>query len=87
MNTLLISFGAGAFALVLIFSLCFLAVHIVKLIKLGWQTQYPAEQANEPKKEDEPKPKESEPQPVYYIVERKRRAKTTFSEPKRIDFK
>ena len=86
MNTLLISFGAGAFALTCIFLLCFLAVHTIKLIKLGWKTQYQTPPEKEEKKEDAQK-KESAPEPVYYIVERKRRAKTTFSEPKRIDFK
>ncbi|MBQ9117849.1 MAG: hypothetical protein IJY11_01445 [Clostridia bacterium] len=76
MNRLLVSVLGGCMGLVLLFAFCFFAVHIRLFSK------------KERKDPPPPEPPPTEPEPVYYIVERKRkRAKDSFSDPKRIDFK
>ena len=80
----------GLLALLLLFGVCFCAVHAVKLAKIGWKHR-----ENEPKKSDQTTEKTSTPERkseaqehVYYIVERKkRRAKSEYSEPKEFRFK
>ncbi len=73
----------GLVYLILIFLLCFTAVHIVKLTAIGFKSM---KKKKEPK--PEPKPvKVKAPEPVYYIVEKKRSRKATYSEPKQIKFK
>lgn len=82
----------GVFWLILIFSACFLAVHIVRLVCFGWlyqkqeKAQTPSEEKKEEKKEKAPEPKPSA-EPVYYIVERKRKPRQSYGEPKEIRFK
>ncbi|MBQ8394967.1 MAG: hypothetical protein IJX49_05275 [Clostridia bacterium] len=80
----------GFFGVVLIFALCFFAVHIVRYAKLTWQEKHPTEAPKEEKEEEKPEEKAPAPpqEPIYYIVERKqRRAKPKYSEPKEIRFK
>lgn len=80
----------GFFGVVLIFALCFFAIHIVRYAKLTWQEKRPEKPPAEEKEEEKPEEKAPAPpqEPVYYIVERKqRRAKPKYSEPKEIRFK
>lgn len=60
---------------------CAIVVHGVKLAKIGYRTlgkKLPPEP---------PKPKEKAPEPVYFLVERKKkRPKKEYSEPKQITF-
>ena len=74
--------GLGALYIVLLFVLCFIIIHGIKLAILGWRTfgkKLPPEK---------PKVTEKKAEPVYFIVEKKKkRAKAEYSEPKRIQFK
>ena len=73
--------GRGALWTVLIFLFCVILVHGFKLAKIGYRTlgkKLPAKKPKKPKKEQEP---------VYFIVERKKRTKREYSEPKRITFR
>lgn len=72
---------SGILYLLLLFVCCFAAVHIVKLAYVGFKS---LKKKPEVKKE-EPKP-EKKPQPVYYIVEKKR-ARKSYSPPREIEFK
>ena len=68
----------------LVFFICFLFIHIVKLIKFGWlykKQNVPKKQSLSPKKEEKP------PDPIYYLVERKKPRKTPYKKPKEIRFK
>ena len=85
MNNILSIFSIGTFSLIVLFSLCFLLIHTVKLIKIGWLAQ---KKEKPPEKKEEKAPAQPNTQePVYYIVERKRRTKSSYGEPKRINFK
>ena len=81
----------GVLWLVLLFGACFLGVHIARLVRFGWLYQKkedapkPKEEKEE-KKEKAPEPKPSA-EPVYYIVERKRKTRQSYGEPKEIRFK
>ncbi len=88
MNTLLLSSTFGIFWLTLLFALCFAGVHILKLARLGqkYRKNEQREREEPVKKEEEPPPK-TEAEPIYYIVERKKRVKSNFGEPKQIRFK
>ena len=104
-NCLLSAAASGAFWLLLLFVVSFLAVHTVRLAKIGWNYQKrhvaPPEKSSaeklssEPARRDPPAKETSEapaaekpPEPVYYIVERKkRRPRDTYSAPKEIKFK
>jgi len=70
----------GILYLFLTFLICFILVHVVKLAVIGIKSL---------KKQPEPKPEKTEPkpEPVYYIVEKKRARKANYSEPKEIKFK
>ena len=71
-----------------LFLACFLLVHTARLLLLGWKHRKTPPQAQPPATAEKKTPVESKPQePVYYIVEKKRRTKTTFCEPKQIRFK
>lgn len=84
----------GAFWLAVIFGGCFLGVHIARLVRFGWLYQKKEEsskatnekEGKEEKKEKAPEPKPSA-EPVYYIVERKRKTRESYGEPKEIRFK
>lgn len=72
----------GLLYLVLLFIACFVFVHMTKLAWLGLKSlrERPPEEPAEPEKK-------TEPQPVYYIVEKKRaRSKPTYSKPREIKF-
>lgn len=74
----------------LLLGLCFFGIHLVILARYGWiYSQNVSDAQEEPKKEEVKKaPAEKPQEPIYYIVERKtRRAKSTYGEPKQIDFK
>lgn len=62
--------------------LCVILVHGIKLAIVGYRTlgkKLPPESPKEPEKT---------PEPVYYLVERKKkRSKTEYSEPKQISFR
>lgn len=67
----------GILYLFLTFLVCFILVHLVKLAYVGFLSLR--------KKPEPPKPA-PKPEPVYYIVEKKR-TKKSYSEPKEIKFK
>ena len=70
----------GGFYLCLLLFLCFVLVHIFKLARIGYR-------AGKRLPREKPKPEPKTPEPVYYIVEKKKkRAKASYSEPKRISF-
>ena len=68
----------GILYLFLTFLFCFILVHVVKLAFIGASSL-----KKQPKQEEKPAPK---PEPVYYIVEKKR-TKKSYSNPKEIEFK
>ena len=87
MHTLLVSPVLGFVWLTILFILCFLGVHVLRLARIG--QSYRKQQKEQPSTPPPPTPKkveEEKPEPVYYIVERKRRTKSALSEPKRIRF-
>lgn len=71
----------GILYLFLTFLICFILVHLIKLAYLGILSL--KEPPPPPQKEEKPTPK---PEPVYYIVEKKR-TKKSYSDPKEIQFK
>jgi hypothetical protein len=80
----------GCLWLGVLLTVCFAAVHVARLACLGrrYQKQQNAHTttSNEPPKEKTP-PVQKQEEPIYYIVERKKRVKSTFTEPKQIRFK
>lgn len=64
----------------LTFLFCFILVHLIKLAYIGIKSLKKQPQ----KEEKKPTPK---PEPVYYIVEKKRARKANYSQPKEIEFK
>ena len=77
----------GILYLFLIFTVCFIFIHLLKLAFLGFKSaRKKPEPPPKPKAEPKPKPK-PEPEQVYFIVEKKKTKKTTYSEPKEIKFK
>ena len=81
MNLLAVQWTGCVYVLILLF-FCFIAVHIFKLAHIGYRARknLPAEK---PRPEKPP-----EQEPVYYIVEKKKkRVRTEYSDPKRISFK
>ena len=72
----------GILYLAILFIACFVFVHMVKLAAIGLKSL-----RQKPEKPQEEK-KEAAPQPVYYIVEKKRsRSKANYSAPREIKFK
>ena len=75
----------GALYLFLTFVICFILVHVIKLAYIGLiSLKKKPEPPPQPQKREKPEPK---PEPVYYIVEKKRTRKASYSEPKEIKFK
>ena len=73
-----------------LFIVCFIVIHVARLARLGrryqkLQNAQPAPPKEPPKEKTPPEHKQEEP--IYYIVERKKRVKSTFTEPKQIRFK
>ena len=101
MNTLLTTPLFGGFLLLILFACCFLLVHFILLIKIGWKyhtenavqnaKKQPIEKNEKPSekpRENTPQATPNAPQPVYYIVEKKRKkTKSYYSEPKEFRFK
>lgn len=75
----------GILYLFLTFVVCFILVHLIKLSYIGLKS---LKKKPEPQKTEKSTPKpEPKPEPVYYIVEKKRSRKSTYSNPKEIEFK
>ena len=74
----------GILYLFLTFLSCFILVHVIKLAYIGLKSV--RKKPEPPPKPEKPKP-EPKPEPVYYIVERKRSKKSSYSNPKEIEFK
>lgn len=74
----------GLLYLFLTFIVCFILVHIIKLAYIGLLS---VRKKPEPPPEPKPAKPQPKPEPVYYIVEKKRARKSTYSEPKEIKFK
>ncbi len=73
--------GLGALYSILLFVLCVLLVHGIKLALIGYRVGKKQLPPSPPPKE------EKKPEPVYFIVEKKtKRKKTEYTAPKRIDF-
>ena len=69
---------------ILLLFLCFFGVCSVDLIQLGWKYKT----QSTPPPENEKAPAETPQEPIYYIVEKKKRhTKTDYGEPKPFDFK
>lgn len=86
MKNILLTFSpfSGVLGLLAMFGVSFLLVHIVLLAKTGWEVKKPQKPKPEPPKEKPQKP----PEPVYYLVEkRKKRPKNSYSSPREIHFK
>ncbi len=85
-NLLLSASLRGGLWLILLFLFCFFGVHLIKLARLGWsQTKAPP---SEPKPESKEKQAPAKQEPVYYIVERKKRApKSSYGPPQPFSFK
>lgn len=75
----------GILYLFLTFLFCFILVHLIKLAYLGILSLKKPRGTEKPqeKLQEKPAPK---PEPVYYIVEKKRTRKS-YSNPKEIEFK
>ena len=74
----------GLLYLFLTFVVCFILVHIIKLAYIGLMSVRKKPEPPPAPKPVKPQPK---PEPIYYIVEKKRAKKSTYSEPKEIKFK
>lgn len=74
----------GVLYLFLTFAVCFILVHTIKLAYIGLKS---TKKKPEPPPQPKEKPVEPKAEPVYYIVEKKRTRKSTYSEPKEIKFK
>lgn len=73
--------GTGAAATLILLFICIVVVHVGKLAYLGYRTR------GKKLPPEAPKPSEPEKEPVYYIVEKKKkRVRSEYSEPKRISF-
>lgn len=78
--------GFGALYTVLLFLLCVIVIHGIKLAKIGYRTMRKKLPPDPPPKEED---KKEHAEPVYYIVERKKkraRTKTEYGKPKEIKF-
>lgn len=78
----------GCISLVVVFALCFVSVHLLRLARLGRIYQKQQKQAVQMKTDEKQNSPDKKPEePIYYIVERKRKVKSNFSTPKQIHFK
>ena len=74
----------GILYLFLTFVISFILVHLIKLAYIGLMSLKKKPEPPPQPKREKPEPK---PEPVYYIVEKKRSRKSSYSEPKEIKFK
>ena len=85
MNILTVFPWKGFLLVALLFTICFVGVHLLIFARIGWEFQH---QKPEEKPQEEEKKPPQEREPIYYIVERKtKRAKNSYGEPKQINFK
>ena len=70
--------GQGAIYTICILFFCVIIVHIAKLTIIGWR----AFKKREPKKQAKTEP----PEPVYYIVEKKKKTAPQYKKPQKIKF-
>lgn len=73
--------GRGALFTLCIFLICVIVVHIAKLALIGWNSF----QKKTPKKEEKPEKQESA-EPVYYIVEKKKKTSPQYKKPRKFKF-
>ncbi len=74
--------GRGAVYTLCLLLICIILVHGIRLARIGYRS------LGKKMPPEKPKPPEKKPEPVYYIVEkRKKRSKAEYSDPKRISFK
>lgn len=76
----------GACGLLFLLAFCFFFVHLCRLARFGWNARKEAPKDPSPPKKEQPK----QPEPVYYIVEKKRKVKKTrteYGEPKEFRFR
>lgn len=84
----LLSSATGGALTVLIFLFCFSAVAFVKLAWLGFFSINVRKSDEKEKTENKNEPEVKNSEPVYYIVERKKKIpKKNYSEPKKISFR
>ena len=69
--------GRGAVYTICIFFICVIIVHIAKLAVIGWRAF-----RKPPKKQE----KVEAPEPVYYLVEKKRKAAPQYKKPQKFKF-
>ena len=92
-SVLLVSAAQGFGGTILLFSLCFLGVHLAKITVRGWRLYDGTQDGKTSDKNAETTESKSEtkptvPEPIYYIVEKKRRrSKPSYGDPKEIRFK
>lgn len=81
----------GVFWFLVTFTLCFVLVHLIKYLLTNRRRRdsSPSAEPSQPQKEEKEKaPTPAAPEPIYYIVEKKRRrTKPNYGEPKEIRFK
>lgn len=71
--------GRGALFTLCIFLISVIVVHVAKLAFIGWR----AFKMREPKKQEE---KTEAPEPVYYLVEKKKKTSPQYKKPKKFKF-
>ena len=88
MNCLLLSLPAQGFLWILfLFAFSFFCVILIRLALLGANANRETPPEHTDKKEEKKAPAQPQ-EPIYYIVEKKtRRPKSSYSEPKQINFK
>lgn len=77
----------GILYLFLTFVVCFILVHVIKLAYIGLISLKKKPEQTNTEKPAPPPERKQEPEPVYYIVEKKRSRKSTYSAPQEIEFK
>ena len=79
--------AATGFLYTLLLFLCsFGAVHVIKPAKIGLDSLKAKPNEEEVKEKKPKKTEKAQPQPVYYIVEKKRARKASYSAPREISF-
>lgn len=89
-NLLLSLTVQGLLWTLLLLVLCFVGVYVAGLARLGWEYKKESPTpASEPTKEEKRTPAEKPQEPIYYIVEKKKRRpkSTSYGEPQPIQFK
>lgn len=89
-NLLLSLTVQGLLWTLLLLVLCFAGVYVAGLARLGWEYKKEASKPTpEPTKEEKKAPAAKPQEPIYYIVEKKKRRpkSTSYGEPQPIEFK